>query len=98
MKKTIILTFLLVSHTTLAAIPVLTADGLIGEISSEEYSKTIITVKEGIDQNLVLSLKEPQGIYWKLDKISVGVGATGEIGIGPYKLGSSIKQRFLYAR
>lgn len=54
MKKTIILTFLLASHTTLAAIPVLTADGLIGEISSEEYSKTIITVKEAIDQNLVL--------------------------------------------
>lgn len=71
----------------------------INEISEEEYTKTLVATKLGVDQELISPLKEDSKKGpWKLDKISVGLGATGEIGIGPYKYGVAIKQRFIYGR
>lgn len=85
-----------------AAITVIGSDGetdqILGTISQEEYTQTILMTKSGLDKEIIENLNAPSHSSWKMDKISVGVGATGEVGIGPYKFGTALKQRFIFAR
>jgi hypothetical protein len=99
-----IFTFLFIMSSSHAAIHVIGSNGdseeVLGTLSQEEYSKTLLATKQGIDHEIMTALSTPESrrTKWKLRRISVGLGATGEIGIGPYKFGSAIKQRFIYAR
>ncbi len=68
------------------------------EMKPEDYIETLKRTKSALDEKVVQSLKADQGKSWKLNKISVGLGVTGEVGIGPYKFGKSLKQRFVFTR
>ncbi len=71
-----------------------------GAISEENYIETLTQLKAGIDSQLISTLpaNSDKSPGLKLKKISVGLGASGEIGIGPYKFGKAVKQRFVYGR
>lgn len=96
--KTLIL-FLLIS-TSHAAIPVISTDGVIGSLSTQEYSETLLMMKDSVDRDLMNLVKPEtaQKSVWKLSQIYVGLGLTGEVGVGPYKFGTTLKQRFIYVR
>lgn len=96
--KTLLL-FLFVS-TSYAAIPVIGHEGVLGSMSSQEYSETLVMMKETVDRDLISSaqLKSTEKALWKLSQLSIGLGLTGEVGIGPYKFGTTLKQRFIYVR
>lgn len=95
--KTLLL-FLLVS-TSYAAIPVIGPEGVLGTMSSQEYSDTLVMMKDSVDRDLMSAqLKSDSTSVWKLSQISIGLGLTGEVGVGPYKFGTTLKQRFIYVR
>ena len=104
MPAFLVLLCLCISNVFATEIPVIgrTSDSryVYGAISEENYIETLTQLKAGIDSQLISTLPEnsdkSQGL--KLKKISVGLGASGEIGIGPYKFGKAVKQRFVYGR
>ena len=70
------------------------------EISTDQYIKSLLALNEGLEgqvekEEIRLPLNA-QG--WKLQKFSLGLGTSGEIGIGPFSFASSLKQRFIYSR
>lgn len=68
-------------------------------ISNSNYIESLFSMKKAVDHQLVDGLKSVQAnSRWKLSKFSVGLGASGEIGIGPFQIGASIKQRLFYSR
>ncbi len=71
-----------------------------GALTPEAYSETLLKTKAGLDQQIVQSLPTGTGDseHWYLEKISIGLGVTGEVGIGPWKYGMTLKQRFVYSR
>ncbi len=71
-----------------------------GEIAPENYIHSLVTIKKTLDDKVVSSLQDlpTESSVWKLQKFSLGIGLTGEIGIGPYKFGHALKQRFVYTR
>jgi hypothetical protein len=86
-----------------AEIPVLGGDGksevILGTISKEVYVDTLVATKAAIDDRIANGLSVfPDGGGWKLDRFSIGLGLTGEIGVGPYKFGTALKQRLMYGR
>jgi hypothetical protein len=72
---------------------------IIQEISSADYRRSLSTMLSEVEQQLIIPLapKDSSG-NWHLKRIVVGLGMTGEIGIGPYKIGTALKQRFVYGR
>ena len=104
MPAILVLLFMFTGHASALEIPVIgrTQDSryIYGAISEERYIETLMQMKAGIDSQLISTLPattdKSQGL--KLKKISVGLGASGEIGIGPYKFGKAVKQRFVYGR
>jgi hypothetical protein len=91
--------FLLVALSAHAgSIPVFNETGEIGSLTAQEYAKTLSAVQAGLQEKLITPLETSNDWTWKLEKISLGLGATGEIGIGPYQLGTSVKQRFVFTR
>jgi hypothetical protein len=70
------------------------------QISSDAYVQTLLLLKQGIDSQVVngLGSLDAPAASWQLQKFSVGVGMSGEIGVGPYKFGKAIKQRFVFSR
>jgi hypothetical protein len=104
MPAFLVLLCLSTGHLFAMDIPVIgrTTDSryIYGAISEENYIETLTQLKAGIDSQLISTLPvnsdKSQGL--KLKKISVGLGASGEIGIGPYKFGKAVKQRFVYGR
>lgn len=87
-----------------AGIPVLAVNDndevITGEISESQYIETMKTLKETMDQKVVIGISalEADDSGWKLSKFSLGLGLTGEIGVGPWKYSSALKQRFVYSR
>lgn len=69
-------------------------------ITSRQYTEAIIQSKLAMDTQVVekLSPSALEGKSWKLKKFSLGVGTSGEVGIGPFKVGKSFRQRFNYSR
>jgi len=90
--------------SSFAGIPVLALrdnhEVVTGEISESHYIETIKTLKETMDQKVVVGISaiDSNDPGWKLSRFSLGMGLTGEIGIGPYKYSGAIKQRFIYSR
>lgn len=68
------------------------------EMKPEDYIETLKRTKLALDEKVIQSLNSDRSKNWKLNKISVGLGVTGEVGIGPYKFGKSLKQRFVFTR
>ncbi len=96
---------LLAAGTVIGAeIPVLSANGdsevILGTISTEAYTETLVATKLALDHQFLreMTLATEQGDAWKLDRFSIGLGISGEIGVGPYKFGTALKQRLLYTR
>jgi hypothetical protein len=70
-----------------------------GALSEENYVETLVQLKSSFDAQLISTLPhEEKARGLKLKKITVGLGASGEIGIGPYMFGKAVKQRFVYGR
>lgn len=95
---------LFLTNFSFAGIPVLalSEDGreIVGEIEEHHYSETLIALKEGVDQKIageLMSVSAPER-GWRLSTFTVGLGLTGEIGVGPFKYSGVLKQRFLYSR
>jgi len=87
-----------------APIQVLTLDAnaktAIQKIDANRYIKTLVALKTSIDQQVIKglgALRNSTG-SWEMKKFSIGLGATGEIGIGPWTVGKTLKQRFVYTR
>ncbi len=68
------------------------------EMMPEDYIEILKITKSALDEKVVQSLNAEASKNWKLNKISIGLGVTGEVGIGPYKFGKSLKQRFVFTR
>lgn len=103
MYKFILLLALIGSAHAAAPITVIGHDGeheVIGEMTPEEYSKTMVLLKDAFDDQVVngLASYQDRGPRWQLQKFSLGIGVNGEIGIGPFKFAKALKQRFFYAR
>ena len=90
--------------TSFAGIPVLginTNDEVItGEISEKDYSETLRVLKSTMDDKIVQTLSAPETAetHWQMNKFSLGLGLTGEVGAGPFKYSGVLKQRFIYSR
>ncbi len=94
---------LLSSLLSFAGIPVLgmsdTNQVITGEISEKDYADTLKVLKDTMDQKVVVGISAIEtSSHWQLSKFSLGLGLTGEVGIGPYKYSSALKQRFVYSR
>lgn len=100
----ILMALLLLSFSWAGPIPVLAVNtrsqAVVAKVDSEHYARTILLIKEALDHQLPQSLKamDSKASSWKLQKFSVGLGVNGEIGLGPYKFGQALKQRFVYSR
>ena len=96
--------FLFITTASAGSIPVLAMNDqnvlITGEISQTDYIESLQILKETMDKKVVagISLLEQEGLGWQLSKFSLGLGLTGEIGVGPYKYSSTLKQRFVYSR
>ncbi|MES2526453.1 MAG: hypothetical protein V4598_05175 [Bdellovibrionota bacterium] len=96
--------FTLITTASAFAIPVLALNDqnvlISGEISTTDYIESLRVLKETMDQKVVtgISILERDGQGWQLSKFSLGLGLTGEIGVGPFKYSSTLKQRFVYSR
>ncbi len=91
------------SSLSFAGIPVLGLSDsnqiITGEISEKDYADTLKVLKNTMDQKVVIGISAIEtSSQWQLSKFSLGLGLTGEIGIGPYKYSSALKQRFVYSR
>lgn len=90
--------------TSFAGIPVLgitTNDEVIsGEISEKDYSETLRVLKTTMDEKVVRSLSAPAAgeTHWQMNKFSLGLGLSGEVGAGPFKYSGVLKHRFIYSR
>lgn len=98
----ILLPLFLMLQATAASIPVLAlnekGEFIEGQIEEKDYVQTLKAMKEAVDQKVMALDPDDSGKKWQLSKFSVGLGLTGEIGVGPYKYSSTIKQRFFYSR
>jgi hypothetical protein len=103
--KTIFLTiFFSFSLFAEEGIPVVGLDGegheMITSISSKKYqelldyeiNKSTDLLANRMDQNLLIIGDR----ILHLDGILVGMGASGEIGLGPFKLGAGVNQQFYF--
>ncbi len=96
--------FLFITTASADTIPVLAMNDqnvlITGEISNSDYTESLKILKETMDKKVVegISVLEQSGQGWQLSKFSLGLGLTGEIGAGPYKYSSTLKQRFVYSR
>jgi hypothetical protein len=73
---------------------------ILREVTQKDYIETMVTIKKALEEEVVsgLSHHEDKTPHWQLQKFSIGLGATGEIGIGPFTFGKALKQRFIYTR
>jgi uncharacterized protein YpmS len=100
----ILVILIFIGNCQAAAIKVLAWDGssevIVDEITTEQYQRTLTLIKSALDTQIISGLAnyQEQGPSWRLAKISLGLGASGEIGIGPFKFGKALKQRFIYSR
>ncbi len=101
------LKFLLLMHfiaNANAAINVITVDenGIesVSQISNIQYKShvknSIQAITESVDHALKTS--ETSSDNWYLKTISVGLGLSGTVGLGPYNLGTTVRQRFNYEK
>lgn len=95
---------LVLMTSSFAGIPVLGMNAenevITGEITEKDYSESLKILKGALDEKIVQSINLPESTEseWKLSKFSLGLGLTGEVGIGPYKYSSALKHRFIYSR
>ncbi|HXH76481.1 MAG TPA: hypothetical protein VNJ08_16035 [Bacteriovoracaceae bacterium] len=100
----IFMIFALVGTCYAGPIKVLGYDGnskmIVGEMSPDTYIETILMTKDALDKQAITGLKNfhDKGPSWQLAKVSLGLGATGEIGIGLFKFGKSLRHRFVYSK
>ncbi|HXH76484.1 MAG TPA: hypothetical protein VNJ08_16050 [Bacteriovoracaceae bacterium] len=100
----IIMILAMVGTCNAASIKVLGIDGnskiVMGEMRPDIYVETIFLTKNALDQQAISGLEnfKDKGPSWRLSRISMSVGVTGEVGFGPFKYGKSLKQRFVYTR
>jgi hypothetical protein len=73
---------------------------VIEEISSSDYSKMLNQTKAQVSQLVVESFDGVQlrAFNYSLKTIVFGIGASGEIGLGPWKFGTGFRQRFYFKR
>lgn len=83
------------------ALDVVTAAG-VRKIDETVYRQTLTHLKDGIEDQIIRDLSattptpSPKGL--KLKKISVGLEVSGDVALGPWGLGTSLKQRFVFER
>lgn len=103
MKSLLVLLIIFASEAH-AGIPVLGINSnnevISGEISEKDYSDTLKILKQSLDEKVLpsVSAAEAPEALWKLSKFSLGLGLTGEVGVGPFKYSSALKHRFIYSR
>lgn len=73
---------------------------IIQNLSSENYLKVLNQTEEQFDRLISQELSdlENKRLGYKLSTICLGIGASGEIGLGPWKVGTGFRQRFYYKR
>lgn len=102
--KHLLVLFISLGSVAHAGIPVLGVGSrdevFTGEISEKDYSETLKILKQSLDDKVLpsITVSETPEAKWKLRKFSLGLGLTGEVGIGPYKYSSALKHRFIYSR
>lgn len=81
------------------ALDVVTATG-VRHVDEKVYTQTLSLLKSGIEDQILATLEAtpPAGEGLKLKKISVGVRASGDVGLGPWSLGANVRQRFIFER
>lgn len=63
----------------------------------QHLAATLIALDGIVDQQVSTQMVMASGKF-KLSQIVLGLGANGEIGIGPFKLGAGIRHRAYYKR
>jgi hypothetical protein len=85
-----------------ADIPIISYNGseekILGSISPSHYEKILLHIQQNVESQLMKNVYLQQGRDWDLSQVVVGLGASGEIGVGPWKLGTTFKQRFIFVR
>lgn len=81
------------------ALDVVTASG-VRHVDDAVYAQTLSLLKSGIEEQILATLEAapPAAEGLRLKKISVGVQASGDAGLGPWSLGASVRQRFIFER
>ena len=68
-----------------------------GKEYEQHLTESFLALDSIVDQQLSTQLALPERKF-KLSQIVLGLGANGEIGIGPFKLGAGIRHRSYYKR
>tara|TARA_R110002072_G_scaffold534_5_gene3775 strand:+ start:31508 stop:31819 length:312 start_codon:yes stop_codon:yes gene_type:complete len=103
MKKLLGLSLILSLNTYGANLPVITLDenGVekVSTLTKESYQKSFSFILDQANQ-AALSLDGTHKAVndWKLTKFSLGLGLAGTVGLGPWDLGLSLKQRFIFTK
>lgn len=97
MRTLIFLSFFFITEAR--ALEVVTKKGL-RSIDEAVYTQTLSLLKSGIEDQILATLEAspPASQGLKLKKISVGVRASGDVGLGPWSLGANVRQRFIFER
>lgn len=95
-----ILMVILFSTQIYADIPIVGIDENGFEIDqSISEDSFLLNMDKSLNASLeLLPQKENLPGNFVLEKISIGFGAHGEIGLGPFKIGGTIRHRYLYLR
>lgn len=71
------------------------------ELKADDYSnhlsKTLIAINNSVLERLPVEVEKSQNGY-KLNKVSIGLGMSGEFGLGPWTLGAAVKHRIIFKR
>jgi hypothetical protein len=69
-----------------------------GKDYEEKVSKIITEFRTSTVPVVTAERGESKSSKWKMKKFSIGLGLAGEIGIGPWKIGSEVKQRIFFVK
>lgn len=70
----------------------------LNEKEFEQHLDLTLSALESIAEQQVSTQAEATSNKFRLSQIVLGLGASGEIGIGPFKLGAGIRHRTYYKR
>ena len=102
MKKILVMSIFLTSSFVVSGseILVIASDGKEEKIekhSSKSIQESLKKINQSKNEAVLRSLENFQNkSKWKVSKVSIGLGLSGEAGIGPWNLGLAIKQRLVY--
>lgn len=104
MKKYILGMILTISFSTQAqelnVIGWQNGNEIVEKLSTKKYQKLLKQTENALGELIESEFNDldNKSFSYKLSTICFGIGASGEVGLGPWKIGTGFRQRFYYKR